>query len=342
MDPIFNNLDARRILLVKPSALGDVVHSLPVLNLLRRRFPNAQISWLISPAFASLVENHPAGCEVIAFDRARLRTRRHGPTAWLAAAALASSLGERRFDVVIDLQGLLRSALLTFATLAPVRIGFASAREGAPLAYTHTIASRGRERHAIERYLDVAEALGCGRGPVEYRFPVTAADRAAVDAMLGDGPPFAVLLPGTNWQTKKWPIEHYATLAELLEVEAGLRIVVAGAGDALPLATQLPSALNLATRTTLPQLVALLERASIVIANDSGPMHIASALGRPLVTIFGPTNPIRTGPHRRLDAVIRLDIECSPCYSRHCVHTSCMHWLTPENVLEQALETMAR
>jgi heptosyltransferase I len=342
MNSALSNLRPRRLLLIKPSALGDVVHSIPVLELLRRRFPDTEISWLVAPAFASLVRHHPAGCEAIEFDRAgRLNAGKRGPAAWLDAAALATRLAARRFDLVIDLQGLLRSALLTAGTLAPVRVGFAAAREGAPFAYTHAIESRGAERHAIERYLDVAEALGCGRGPVEYRFGVSESDRAAVGTMLGDDDrPVAVLLPGTNWETKKWPIEHYAALAAMLERD-GLRVVIAGAADVLPLAGRVPNALNLANRTSLLQLVALLKQAALVIANDSGPMHIASALGRPLVTIFGPTNPIRTGPHRRLDTVIRLNIECSPCYSRRCSHTSCMHWLTPANVYEQAMRAIA-
>jgi lipopolysaccharide heptosyltransferase I len=342
VNPVLSSLQSRRVLLIKPSALGDIVHSLPVLDLLRRRYPDAEIAWLIAPAFAPLVRTHPAGCEVIEFDRGgQLNAGKRGPAAWFDAAALSTRLAARRFDLVIDLQGLLRSALFTFGTMAPVRVGFAAAREGAPFAYTHAIESRGIERHAVERYLDIAEALGCGRGPVEYRFGLTDADRAAVDALLGEyDRPLAVLLPGTNWETKKWPIAHYATLAKMLERD-GNRVVIAGAADVLPLAGRVPNALNLANKTSLLQLVALLERAAVVVANDSGPMHIASALGRPLVTIFGPTNPIRTGPHARLDTVIRLNIACSPCYSRKCSHTSCMHWLTPERVFEKVRATLS-
>jgi ADP-heptose:LPS heptosyltransferase len=116
--------------------------------------------------------------------------------------------------------------------------------------------------------------------------------------------------------------------------------VVAGGPDAVPLAAQIPGAANLTGQTTLRQLVALLRRAALVIANDSGPMHIAAALNRPLVTIFGPTNPLRTGPYGRDDSVVRLDIPCSPCYSRKCSHISCMKWLNIEPVLETAGKQM--
>jgi heptosyltransferase I len=332
----------RRLLLVKPSALGDVVHGLPVLSLLRRRFPETQIHWLIAPAFAPILRGHPADCRVIHFDRRRLADGSRGADGWFDTIDLARRLAALEFDLVIDLQGLLRSALLTLATHAPVRAGFETAREGAPLAYTHRVPSRGTERHAIERYLDVAEYLGCGRGPIEYHFPHTDADRATINRRLAEKGKVVVLLPGTNWDTKKWPVQHYAQLAARLRHDLHLTPVVAGGPDAVPLARQIPDAINLAGQTTLPELCALLERADLVVANDSGPMHIACAMNRPLVTIFGPTNPIRTGPHGRQETVLRLDIACSPCYARSCAHTSCMHWLSPEMVLAQCERALVK
>jgi lipopolysaccharide heptosyltransferase I len=325
-----------RILIIKPSALGDVVHTLPLLHLLRRRFVTAKISWLIAPSWKALIEKHPDLDEVILFDRKGLADLALGQDGMVRAIELSRELADRQFDLVIDVQGLLRSAALTWATHAPVRIGFGYAREGAWLAYTHRVGTLHHQRHAVERYLDVAEALGCGRGPIAFNFGVSASDYTAVASLLEGLPRFAVLLPGTNWATKRWPIEYFAQLAERIRNDLGLPIVVAGANDAIPLAAQIPFDLNLAGKTTLPQLVALLERASLVIANDSGPMHIAAALNRPLVTMFGPTNPVRTGPYRRPNTVVQLDIVCSPCYSRNCSHTSCMRWLTPDMVLAQA------
>ncbi len=190
------------------------------------------------------------------------------------------------------------------------------------------------ERHALERYLCVTEALGIGRSPIRFVFPTDEADRSAVARMTPDR--YAVLVPGTNWATKRWPIEHFAGLVAPLRDRFGLATVVAGTPGERPLASAIGGAVNLAGQTNLRQLVALLERASIVVANDSGPMHIAAALGRPLVTMFGPTNPIRTGPFERSDSVIRLDIACSPCYRRHCVHQSCLTWVSPEAVMDMA------
>lgn len=237
----------------------------------------------------------------------------------------------RRFDVAIDLQGLFRSGWLTFQTAAPIRIGLSDAREFATLFYTHRITVGRREQHAIERYLSVAEAIGAGRGPVEFPFATTAAD----EAFVRDRVPakYALLFPGTNWATKRWPVEKFAALVARLKQRFGLETVVGGAPNEVDLAAKIPTAVNLAGRTTLNQLVALIARSAVVISNDSGPMHIAAALGRPLVAPFGPTNPIRTGPYGRLGSVVKLDLPCSPCYSRHCSHQSCLQWLEIDAVL---------
>ena len=332
--------DPKRILLIKPSSLGDVTHALPVLHLLRRRYPNAKISWLVAPYCSGLLEGHPDLDEVILFDRRRFGTAWKNPAAGLDLIRFKRDLRRRQFDWVIDLQGLFRSGWLAWFTRAPVRIGFANAREFSWLFYTHRIPISTMEQHAVERYLRIALAVGCDDTPIEFPFALTESDRATVAEMTGDEP-YAVLLPGANWPTKRWPVENYQALVDPIRQRFGLRCIVAGGPDTLSLANSIPSALNLAGKTNLPQLVALLERSSLVIANDSGPMHIAAALGKPLVTIFGPTNPIRTGPYARPESVVRVDIPCSPCYSRHCSHTSCLRWLTIEPVLATASQQLA-
>ncbi len=316
-----------RILIVKPSAIGDVVHTLPVLNLLRKRYPTAYIAWMITPTCGGILAGHPQINDTIPFERKKLSRT------W----ALIRALRQGHFDLVIDLQGLFRSGLFTWLSGAAVRVGFANAREMAPMFYTHHVPVPDTEVHAIDRYLSMAEAVGCELSPVEYVFPTDHTDRQAVNAMLGDGSPFAVMLPGTNWATKRWPAEKFAGMASPLKERFGLRTVLAGGprdGDAV--AKLLPDSLNLCGRTSLRQLVALLEKASLVIANDSGPMHIAVALGRPLVTPFGPTNPVRTGPYGRSGSVVRVDLPCSPCYSKICSHKSCMQWLDIDPMLEVA------
>lgn len=326
----------RRVLIVKPSAIGDVVHALPVLNLMRTHWPDAKISWLVTPACAGLLEGHPQLDEVVIFDR-------KGYAAWWRSARALRSLSQfvvglrGRFDLVVDLQGLFRSGFLARASGAPERVGMGYAREGAPLFYTHRVAARGpAARHAIERYLDVAEALGLPRGPAEFVFNTNDTDRARVGQLLAplNGSRFAVLIPGTNWVTKRWPVEKFAAVARRLRADFGLASVVTGGpGDAW-MADAIAPDLSLCGKTSLRETTALLERASVVVANDTGPMHIASALGRPLVSIYGPTSEVRTGPYLRTDTVVRLALPCAPCLSRRCSHTSCMNWLDESAVLD--------
>jgi heptosyltransferase-1 len=325
----------QRILIIKPSAIGDVVHALPVLNLLRTRWPAAHISWLVTPTCSSLLEGHPQLDEVILFQRNRYGKHWWNPMVLAEFWRFNRDLRRRNFDLVIDLQGLLRSGYLSWKTAAPVRVGFSDAREGATYFYTHKVQADSRTEHAVFRYLKVAQALGCPIEPVKFVFPTDASDRAAIAALLPAGKPYAVLLPGSNWLTKRWPVEHFAQAARDIRSRFGLEPVIAGGPDDTSLAAQIEG-LNLCGKTPLRQLVALLEGASLVIANDSGPMHIAAALNRPLVTPFGPTNPNLTGPYGRMDSVLRVDIPCSPCLSRRCSHQSCLKWLKPQDVLDHA------
>ena len=341
MTPISFPTPPQRILIIKPSAIGDVVHALPVLNLLRRKWPHAHVSWVVTPACQGLVENHPQIDEVIRFERAMWSKSWRSPIALANLLRFARRVHSRQFDLVIDLQGLLRSGWIVAESKAPVRVGFSNAREMGWLFYTHRVPMRW-EDHAVDRNLCIAEALGLGRDPVEFVLAVDDRDRQAVEMLVDQGSRYAVLVPGTNWETKKWPVEKFAALVGPLKELFGLSTVVAGSAPESELAEQIPGATNLCGKTTLRQLVALLEGADLVIANDSGPMHIASALGRPLVVMHGPTSAIRTGPYGRLDSVVRLDLPCSPCFSRTCSHQSCLQWLGIEPVLEVARRQLAR
>jgi len=329
----------RRVLIVKPSAIGDVVHALPILRLLSDLWPAARFDWLVTPACAGILDGHPLLNEVIRFDRKTFGTAWRRPAVLKALWGFAAGLRRRKYDVAIDLQGLFRSGWLTFQTAAPVRIGLSDAREFAGVFYTHRVDVGRREQHAIERYLCVTEALGAGRGPVSFPFATTPADEQFVRAQTP--PRYALMFPGTNWATKRWPVEKFAALVPLLREQFGLETVVGGGPGEVDLAVKIRgAAANLAGRTTLNQLVALIDKAAVVVSNDSGPMHIAAALGRPLVAPFGPTNPVRTGPYGRSNSVVKLDLVCSPCYSRHCSHQSCLQLLNVETVrrtIEQEL-----
>ncbi len=218
MQPLtFKNPPPQRILIIKPSALGDVVHGLPVLARLRRKWPNAHITWLVAPAFAGLLENHPLVNEIIRFDRRGFASAWRNPLALLRLIRFARDLRRRKFDLVIDLQGLFRSGWLTGRTKAAVRIGFASARELAWIYYTHKVNTNALNDHAVTRNLQIASALGCDDPPAEFPLAPAEEDVRHIRDLLASEEPYAVLLPGTNWDTKRWPAKHFAALVEPIQ-----------------------------------------------------------------------------------------------------------------------------
>ncbi|GMV96137.1 MAG: hypothetical protein AMXMBFR83_05050 [Phycisphaerae bacterium] len=339
--------DFRRILLIKPSSFGDVIHALPVLNGLRRRYPAARISWLVAGSCAGLLEGHPGLDEIIRFDRRRYGQIGRSFRVTVEFMEFVHALRARRFDLAVDLQGLFRSGFLAMASGAPVRLGFGSAREFAWMFYTHRVDVRDRNLHAVDRNYLFARALGFADVPLAFGLPIRDEARAAVrrklhEAGLGDGEAYAVMAPGTRWETKLWPVEHFAEVARRIRGEHGLAVVLAGAGDELHLAGKVAALaegrlVNLAGKTTPAELIALVEGAAVVVMHDSGPMHLATALGKPMVAIYGPTSPRRTGPYRDPAAVVRLDLPCSPCYLKRvadCPHQHrCMRELSPDVVM---------
>lgn len=313
-----------RILLIKPSSLGDLIHALPVLHGLRRRYPEASISWLVAEQFAPLIAGHPELDDVILFDRRRYGMMGRGMGSTAAFVDFIKSLRARRFDLAIDLQGLFRSGFLSMATGAPVRIGFAAAREMAWLFYTHHIRVAEPDRHAADRNYLVGRLLGFESVPMVFDLAVTADERRAAieiieDAGLQPGDPFLAVLPGARWETKRWAAARFAAMIDRVAADYGVPTLLLGGPGEEPVCEQVvlgarSKPANLAGETSVRDLVAILERASVVVAHDSAPMHMSAALGRPLVAILGPTNRHRTGPYGMTDSVVQADVPCAPCY----------------------------
>jgi ADP-heptose:LPS heptosyltransferase len=357
----------QRILSIKPSAVGDVIHTLPVLTKLRRRYPEARIDWVLTPAIAELVGQHPALSNVVLFDRGALARDWRD---WLAGLwHMLADLWRTRYDLVLDLHGQFRSAILTMATHAPVRLGFdrphfgprspsdrqlianayrhgwTGTREGAWLAYTHRIPLPRSDVHAIDRYLWLTPILGLDEGPADFLVPIPPASESYIDALLSHygvrSQSFAVVVPGTIWPTKHWTIEGFAAVARYLR-GTGRAVVLAGAATererCRTVAERAPGVLDFSGQTTLSELAALLRRAEVCVTNDSGSMHLAVALGRPVVSVFGPTDDVWIGPYRRPEAVVRVQKECAPCYFRRlsdCPHDhACMREVTPGMVID--------
>jgi heptosyltransferase I len=367
--------DFGKILLIKLSALGDVVHTIPVVHKLRRRYPAARLDWLVSSSVAELLQGHPAIDNVFEFVREEwLKPWRLAP--FVSSARLAAKLRAVDYDLVLDLQGQLRSAAFAFATGAPVRIGFdrpraevwnasprvvpeearrhawQGAREGSWLAYTHHIRLPTLDLHAVDRYLNVGPLLGLDDGPADFSFPIPREAISRIDALMdyydAANKKLAVLAPGTIWETKEWRREGFAEVARYL-LQKGFAVTLIGAARERAACEEVaklaPGVVNLAGETTLSELAALIRRSTINVTNDSGPMHLAVALDRPVVSIFGPTEPIWIGPYRRADAVLRANLPCSPCYLRQlssCRHNhDCMREVSAGAVIER-VDTVLR
>jgi lipopolysaccharide heptosyltransferase I len=338
-----------RILIIKPSSLGDVVHALPVLAALRAARPDAHVAWLVSNSFAPLLEGHPMLDEVIRFDRARYGRMLRSPRIFAEFLRFVRQIRRRDFDLVIDLQGLIRSGFLAGASGAATRIGFAEAREGAWLFYNRRVRCPADVRHAVDRNLCVARELGLTvdtpQFPLGLRETEVAAARERLAAAAG-GPleSFTAVVPGARWRTKLWRSERLAELIDRMHAADLPRCVLLGSPADRELTDEIVAdcrsgPIDLVGSTGLRDLVAILSLAERVVCHDSGPMHIAAALGRPITAIFGPTDPRRVGPYDGQARVVATDIECAPCGLRSCWHHSCMNRLEVAEVLKQVHST---
>jgi lipopolysaccharide heptosyltransferase I len=328
---------ARRIALIKPSALGDIVHSLPVLTALRQRYPQAHITWVVHRGYEALLHGHPDLDAVLSFDR---RASRQGlMQGMLSYGHFVRLLRGQHFDLVIDLQGLLRSALMAAASGAPRRVGLSTAREGAVWFYTDTVAVADfNAMHAVDRYWLVAEALGAGGGRKCFRVPLPPRDQAwASDLLRNCARPWIALGPGSRWMTKRWPVEHFATLVCRAQERFGGTVLLVGSGEERPLSRAVAARLfgsvrDLTGRTTLPQLAAVLARVDVMLANDTGPLHLAAALGRPVVAPYTCTKVRLNGPYGFEANTVEARIWCQGSYFKRCGRLECMSELTPDRL----------
>lgn len=329
-------LEPRRVCLIKPSALGDVVHATPTLAALRDRWPSARIAWVVNRGLSALVEGLPGLDEVIAFDRTAAGKL---PAGLGLTARFLADLRRRRFDLAIDLQGLLRSGLFAGATGAPVRVGLSDAREGATLFYTHRVPMPAPPAHAVERLLRVAAAFGARTDRPRFATTVGNGDREWARLVLGPlRRPRVVLNVGARWLTKRWPPERFAAVGRLAVERRGASLIAVGAPEDRPLIEALKLALDpipvldLGGRTTLPRLAAVAAECELFVSNDTGPLHLAAAAGAPVVAVFTCTDPRLTGPYAVDAEVVGTRVACAGSCVKSCAHLSCMTELEPERV----------
>jgi len=366
-----------RILLIKPSALGDVVHTLPVLVKLRARYPRARIDWLITPENAEVVRYHPALSNVVLFARRDFSKRGRRWRAFVSFFDLLKQIRRAKYELVIDMHGQVRSAFFTLISGAPLRIGFdrpikrgvtisaehdlknvpnhgwRGAREGSWIAYTHRIPIPTLDVHAIDRYLWVAPLLGLDDNPADLTIHLSPQATNKVNRLLEEhgvpaSKPLVVLVPGTIWETKHWTIEGFAGVARQF-LQDGFAVALAGTTRdqqrCRQIAAAAPGTCDLSGKTTPADLAALIRRAEVAVTNDSGSMHVAASLGKPMVSVFGPTNPVHIGPYERPESVVRVDLPCSPCNYRRLSQCpfdhACMKQVTSTMVVERVRKILS-
>jgi heptosyltransferase-1 len=351
-----------KILVIKPSSLGDVIHALPFLKALKDTFPKSQIDWVISKNLKGILEDNPLISELIIFNKDAWKSVKNLPGTLSDISSLRKTLQLKHYDIVVDLQGLLRSGLIAFSTTTALKIGFADAREGSRFFYDKKI-SANNSLHAVDKCLEIAKAVGAKVNKVKFPLFISKSAKAEIKKLLGDTNEYIVIVPSARWVTKRWPAEKFASLIKKTSVPC----VIAGSigdrkiaqkimGDRVQKTghrtlkkvslMQKPGRenkiINLCGKTDLKELTALIAGSKAIVSNDSGPMHIAAALNKPVIAIFGPTDPAKTGPYgwqKNEDLkVIRANAPCNPCRKKKCKDFICMENISVKCVFEALKE----
>jgi len=316
--------------------MGDVVHCLPILAALRGRWPSCHLAWVVNRPFQDVLRGHPDLDELIVHDRAGRGLDRLGIG---GTAALFRRLSRGDFDLTIDLQGLFRSALMTAATRARVRVGMADAREGSRWFYTDVVDAPRLGVHAVERVGRVALALGASAAEPRFNLPIGEQDRRWAMNVLAQVPrPRIVLNLGARWPTKRWPPGHYAEIGRRTVNEFGAGLIAVGSAEDRPLVDALVTGvgaapiLDLCGQTGLLPLAALCVEADLMISNDTGPLHLAAAAGARVLGVYTCTNPVLTGPFGPRARVIQTSVWCAASLLKKCHRMECMAELTPDRV----------
>jgi lipopolysaccharide heptosyltransferase II len=334
--------DPKKILIILHGSIGDVARAFPLANLVRRRYPRAHLAWSIEPLCLPLAAHHPAIDEVILFDR------RH----WLTSlGGFLRQIRAGRFDLVLDLQRHLKSGLISWWSRAPYRVGFhrVDAKELNWLFNNRYIPATGDGISKVSHYLKFAEFLGIDPSPVEWRMRLTPEEEKEVDRLLeGAGKAFAAFFVGSRWESKKWFPRQTAESAAEVRRRFGLDVVLLGGTEDVAFAREVESfglsaCTNLAGRTSLREALGVLARARVAVGPDSGLMHLSAAVGTPVVSLWGATNPVRTGPWGFESLAVRGRAVCSPCYLRECpVGRICMRSIGVEEVVETVSKALSR
>ncbi|HZF01504.1 MAG TPA: lipopolysaccharide heptosyltransferase II [Methylomirabilota bacterium] len=337
-----------KILILKPSSLGDVIQALPVLRLLKLYFRDAKIFWWIDTALAPLLEGDPDLAGIVRFERKRWGKPQH----WSEMFRSIRWLREQNFDLVIDLQCLARSGAFAWLANGKFLAGLDEVREGARGFYDIAVPRKSFHTHAVDWYLSVLPPLGVSVHKNFNWLPERPQIAAEVKSKWKtDGAKWIAIQPGARWDNKRWPTENFAELVRLLSKKnPDTRFAILGSAEDKSLGKIVSRAepnciLNLCGETSLPEMIEWLRLCDLMITNDTGPMHAAAALGKPIVALFGPTEPRRTGPYGQLENVLRIELPCSPCMKSYCAWKNpveCLTAISPQMVFERAQKILSQ
>ena len=328
-----------KILILKPSSLGDVIHALPVLRLLKKAHPSSEIYWWLESSLVGLLQDDPDLAGIIPFERQRWANPLYWPEAWRSLQEIRA----HHFDWVIDLQSLLRSGIVAWLANGEFTIGLDDPREGARAFYDITVPRPSYNTHAVDWYKSVLPWLKVSVDSEIDWIPARPGVAEAIQQKWEpDASPWIVLQPGARWKNKRWPAEHFVELVrQALNAFDNVKFVVLGSVADGPMGAAIadvsPSrCLNLTGATSLPEMVEWIRLSQCMVTNDTGPMHVAAALGKPVISLFGPTEPRRTGPYGQLANVNRLPLPCAPCMKSTCSWhepLECLRGISPSKVL---------
>ena len=325
----------KNILIILHGSIGDVTRALPLAGIIRRAFPQAHLAWAVEPPSLLLVARSPAVQEVILFDRRRW---------WREWLPFLRRVRAQRFDLVLDLQRHFKSGLISRWSGAPFRLGFhrRDSKELNWLFNNHFIPAAGEGISKLNHYLKFAEYLGVDPSPVAWNFQLTGEENQNVDKHLADvRGGFAVLFVGSRWESKRWFAAQAAACARTIHERHRYHVVLLGGNEDRPMAAEMLEmanvpVTNLVGQTTLAEALGVIARASLAVGPDTGLMHIAAAVETPVVSLWGATSPIRTGPYNFGDLIIQGKAPCVPCYRRRCpIDRLCMRSIAIEEIGEK-------
>lgn len=331
-----------RILIVRTSALGDVIHALPVLTALRRHLPEAKIGWIVEEGMAPVLSGHPDLDELL---RVRLRRwRRLSSQGMRELGGFLSALDRFSPDVVLDLMGNHKAGVLSALTLADRRIGFARRFRREPSSavwISEPVAPRGT--HAVDRMLSLLDALGIPPEPADFGPKKLFRDEPTAVHAIADS--YVLLHPGAGWANKRYPPAWWGKATRLLQEQTGIPTWIATARGEEALAAEVEresgGAARMVPALDLPTLAALIRRARLMMGGDTGPTHLAQALGTPVLMLMGPTDPGRHGPYGAPERALYKRLACSFCYKRLDETKACLLEIPPRRVAERAAELLS-